>query len=213
MDIYASDEEKAEEIKRWWRENGRSVITGVIFGVAAIFGVKYWLNFQQVTAEQASLLYQQFNQQLLNEDKENAVQSAQQLMTDYPSTAYAAFSAFQMAQSSVINGEFATAKDNLQWIITSAKLESHKSLAKLRLARLLVSEAKYEEAMLILESISSQAYTSLVSELKGDIYVAEGNNSQAQEAYSKAKSTTAAGEPRHTLLSMKLDNVAVVNEH
>lgn len=30
MDIYASDDEKGEAIKNWWRENGRSVITGVV---------------------------------------------------------------------------------------------------------------------------------------------------------------------------------------
>ena len=29
MDIYASDEEKSEAIKQWWRENGLAVAAGV----------------------------------------------------------------------------------------------------------------------------------------------------------------------------------------
>ena len=42
MDIYASDEEKGEDIKRWWRENGLSVIAGVILGVAILLvGIGY----------------------------------------------------------------------------------------------------------------------------------------------------------------------------
>ena len=47
MDIYASDEEKGEEIKRWWRENGLSVMLGIAFGIAALVGGRYWLTQKQ----------------------------------------------------------------------------------------------------------------------------------------------------------------------
>jgi len=68
MDIYASDDEKAEALKTWWRENGRSVLTGIILGGAIIFGWRYWLTHQKATTEQAAVIYQQVQMKLDEED-------------------------------------------------------------------------------------------------------------------------------------------------
>ena len=82
MDIYASDEEKAEAIKQWWRENGRSVFIGVILGIASIFGVRYWMNYQQVQTQQAAMIYQQAIVSVSNQDSEAAQASTEKLMQD-----------------------------------------------------------------------------------------------------------------------------------
>ncbi|MDH5355953.1 MAG: tetratricopeptide repeat protein, partial [Gammaproteobacteria bacterium] len=33
-----TDEEQVEKLKKWWQENGRSVIAGIIIGVGGLFG-------------------------------------------------------------------------------------------------------------------------------------------------------------------------------
>ena len=59
MDLYASDEEKGEEIKQWWRDNGTSVVMGLVFAVAVFMGGRYWQANQQSHLTLAANHYQQ----------------------------------------------------------------------------------------------------------------------------------------------------------
>ncbi|WP_438970495.1 YfgM family protein [Methylophaga sp.] len=208
MDIYASDEEKAEEIKQWWRDNGRSVIAGIVIGVIAVFGGRYWLNFQQVQAEQASVIYQQSVAYISQNDSEAAQAATQELMQNYASTAYAVFAALQMAEVSVNQGELSTAEDFLYWVKDNAELGSHRELARLRLARLKFSQDDNEQALELTAASETSAFNSLFAELEGDIKFAMGDTDAARAAYQKAALSLAAGEPRQRLLQMKMDDVA-----
>ena len=38
MDVYKTEEEQVEAIKKWWNENGKSIIVGIVVGITAIFG-------------------------------------------------------------------------------------------------------------------------------------------------------------------------------
>lgn len=207
MDIYASDEEKAEEIKQWWRDNGRSIIAGVVIGVAAVFGGRYWLNYQQVQAEHASVIYQQSAAYISQQDTEAAQAATQELMQNYKSTAYAVFAAMQMAESSVNQGELSAAEDYLSWVVDHAELNSHQELAKLRLARLMFSQGKNEQALELTTASEVSAFSSLFAELEGDIKLAMGDKVAAHAAYQRAVLSLAVGEPRQRLLQMKIDDV------
>lgn len=207
MDIYASDEEKAEEIKQWWRDNGRSIIAGVVIGVAAVFGGRYWLNYQQVQAEHASVIYQQSAAYTSQQDTEAAQAATQELMQNYKSTAYAVFAAMQMAESSVNQGELSAAEDYLSWVVDHAELNSHQELAKLRLARLMFSQGKNEQALELTTASEVSAFSSMFAELEGDIKLAMGDKAAAHAAYQRAVMSLAAGEPRQRLLQMKIDDV------
>ncbi|MBK5967828.1 YfgM family protein, partial [Thiorhodovibrio winogradskyi] len=54
-----TDEEKAEAIKKWWKENGVAVVTGVAIGLAAIFGWRGWTGYQEQRGQQASLAFEE----------------------------------------------------------------------------------------------------------------------------------------------------------
>jgi predicted negative regulator of RcsB-dependent stress response len=41
---YETDDEKVEAIKKWWKDNGISVATGVVIGLAVVFGWRAWGN-------------------------------------------------------------------------------------------------------------------------------------------------------------------------
>lgn len=212
MDIYASDEEKAEAIKQWWRDNGRSVVAGVALGAAAIFGFRYWMNHQQVQTEQASMIYQQAAIQLNQSQVTEAQTSVNRLTQDYASTAYAVFAALEMAQTAVSEGDEATAQEQLNWVMNNADLDSHRELARLRLAQLYLGQGELEQASALVEQAGLAAYDSLFAELEGDIELAQGDTEAAQSAYQRAILSLAAGEPRQTVLQMKLDQVAVAHE-
>jgi predicted negative regulator of RcsB-dependent stress response len=209
MDIYASDDEKGEEIKQWWRDNGRAVIIGIVFGAALLFSGRYWLNYQTTLAEQASTTYQQLVTSLTEDNKVEADEKTQLLLSDFSSTPYAVFAAFDMAKKAVELNDNETAKTYLQWVIDHAELSGHKALAQLRLSELLLLESKFDLALALVTQPTSVSFTSLFSELQGDILVAQGKNSEARSAYQTAMMTLAQGQPRQNIIQLKLDDVAI----
>jgi len=209
MDIYASDEEKGEEIKQWWRDNGRSVITSCILGAAVIFGGRYWMTYQQTVTSNASVAYQQVIIAINDDDRTIAEDKTQQLFSEYAGTPYAVFAAFEMAAQST---ESVDARSYLEWVMANADLSAHKELARFRLAQLLMSDEKYDQSLTLIDASESVAYSSLLLELRGDILVAQGKTSAARTAYQNAILDLLQGEPRKQLLQVKLNDVAQSND-
>lgn len=207
MDIYASDEEKGEEIKQWWRDNGTSVIVGCILGVAVLFGGRYWMTYQQTNAENASIAYQKMVSYLADDNVTKAEDATQHLLSEFANTPYAVFAAFEMAQQSMTNDDLATTKTYLEWVMANAKLAGQAEIARLRLAQLLLNEAQYQQALALTEQSQTAAFDSLFAELRGDIFAAQGQELQARAAYQSALLTLSQGEPRQVLLRLKLDDM------
>ena len=59
MSGYETDEEQLEALKKWWAENGKAVLVGVVLGLGAIFGWRGWISHEQGRSEAASALYEE----------------------------------------------------------------------------------------------------------------------------------------------------------
>ena len=64
MESYRTEEEQVEALKRWWQENGRSMIVSVVVAVGLGLGWNYWQAGRQASLENASFTYQQMLQRL-----------------------------------------------------------------------------------------------------------------------------------------------------
>lgn len=212
MDIYASDEEKGEEIKQWWRDNGRSVILGCVLGAVVIFAGRYWINYQNTQDTNASVVYQYVEKAISEGDLVLAEDKTQQLFNEFPNTAYAVFAAFEVASQSASNNDTASAQSYLEWIMASSKLVAHKELARLRLVQLLINDGKFERSLILISEAEGTAFSSLLAELRGDVFVAQGEPSLAIAEYENAISDLTQGQTRQQLLKIKLDDVAESNE-
>ena len=210
MDIYASDEEKGEAIKQWWRNNGLSVAMGVALGFAVVGGMKYWEGQQQTLKVEASKAYQVVVAAADSDDVAMAEEQAKRLMAEFPESSYATLAAFKLAEQKVARADIASSKTYLQWIIDNASLDGQVDIARLRLTRLLTSESAFEEALALTQASTSSAFSSLYAEARGDVYTAQKNFTEAHTAYQTALDSADAG--RKPSLQLKLDNVAVANE-
>jgi predicted negative regulator of RcsB-dependent stress response len=208
MDIYASDDEKAEAIKQWWRDNGRTVVVATVIAALAVIAGRSWVAYQKQMSEQAAQTYHQVLNLLSEQKTTEADTHTQKLLSDFSGTPYSVFAALDMASVSVANGDKNTAKTYLQWVAQNAKLTGHKQLAVLRLANLLASEGLFDEALEKIEQSDSAAFASLFAELKGDIFVKQVKLDEAKTAYLAAISEVSVSEPRFTLLKMKLDDLS-----
>lgn len=209
MDIYASDEEKSEAIKQWWRENGVAVVAGVALGIVAIFGSRYWFDYQASQAVQAAGIYQQALVTMSEGDLQQAESIVNELKTEFSGTPYAAFAATEMATQLANDGALDAAMQQLQWVIDNADLAPQQDLARLRLARLKMDADDFDGGLKLTEQAQTKGFTSLFAELQGDIFAAQNSAEQAHQAYQSALNTISSNDPRYGLLEMKRDDVAV----
>ena len=207
MAEHGTEEEQIRAIKEWWKENGRSVIAGVVIGVGTLVGWKGWGVYQEQQAIEASDRYNNMRSAILAQNLDSVVEQAQALKDDYASTPYASWGALLLAKAKEEKGETAAAIENLQWVSEKAKQETVKSLAKLRLARVYIATADYAKAEEVLDHSFPAAYTSLYQELRGDLFAQRGNHEQARESYDAA--IDAAEESDVEFLKMKRDNLGL----
>ncbi len=175
-----SDEEKAEELKAWWKANGTSVIAGVALAIAGMFGWQQWQKHKLAKAEEASGLFAEIKKPEVDSQK-----ILQKLNSEYSGSSYAALASLTAAKAACEAGKTDFCIEQLKQASNSS-LESIATTAKLRLARTLISVGKLEQAHSILAEKMPQAYDSLLSELKGDLYFAKKDYAKAREAYDKA---------------------------
>ena len=57
MNEYETEEQQVEALKRWWKENGASLIIGLVVGVSGLFGWRYYVEQDNAHAVQASDMY------------------------------------------------------------------------------------------------------------------------------------------------------------
>jgi predicted negative regulator of RcsB-dependent stress response len=99
-----------------------------------------------------------------------------------------------------------SAKAQLQWVIERGSSDDFKSLARLRLAAVLLDEKAYDEALKQLEAAPAAAYEAQYAALRGDILVAKNQAADARAAYKLAlEKADKKNAPFQESVRMRLD--------
>lgn len=210
-----TEEEQVEALKKWWQENGKSLVLGVLLAGAIIFAWKGWQNNQQVKAETAAALYQNLIQavalasapQATEEQKSTAAHLAGNLKDDFDDTAYARFGALLNARLLLDAGDKDAAIAEFDWVLSQSQDPVMTVVTTMRKARVLASKGDVAAAIALLNGVSSDAFQVSLMELKGDLQLKNNEPVKARESYQQALDL--AGDEARPILVMKLDNLAV----
>ena len=187
MAEYETEEEQIAAFKKWWKENGRSIITGLVLGVAIIGGWRSWESYQINHSEAASDIYEQVNKSIKNKKIEAIQETVLTLQNDFDDTPYAVLATFAQAKQFVISKDLIAAENALQWAVDNAQFDNTIYLARIRLARVQSAQDKLDVALETLQSNTfPESFSHLVDEALGDIYLQKGDEQKAREAYSRA---------------------------
>ncbi len=206
MEIYDTEEEQVAAIKKWWKDNGKSTILGIIVGIILIFSWNFWQSYQKDKASQASTLYAQLLESVTKKNDESIQSINQQISEQFGSTAYANYSALFVAKSKVEQGELEAAKLILEKLMAEASSIDLENIARIRLIRLLHAMDQNEKGLQLIAQVdqsSSEGFTASYNELKGDIYVALDRLAEARTAY---QSVLREGM-QSPLLQLKLNDI------
>ncbi len=205
MSVYETEEEQVEAIKKWWKENGTSVVAGLVLGLSGVFGWQAWGSYQERIGAEASVGFNQMLNAVQGNDTQSALKQAELLEKNYDGTAYAVFGGLTEARLMLQEDDRAAAKAKLESVIKQAQDPSLVRLARLNLARILLDEGAYDAASKLV-SDDAGAFKGEYTVLRGDIALAKGDKAAAAEAYTQAM-TEDVGD--RALLQMKLDDLAV----
>ena len=213
MDINETEEQQVEALKKWWKDNGSSIITGVLLGLALLFGGKSWFAYQERVAENASNIYTTMMVALDNGEEGVVTEKAGTLIADYSATPYAALAALALAKLKLEQGELEAAHAQLQWALDNSGSDVIGEIVRLRLARVMLAENNPDAAQALIEQVDAgTAYQPLYLELRGDIEAARGNPASARTEYAQALAGMQPGFPGRQLVELKYEGMAASGE-
>lgn len=191
MEEYRTEEEQVEALRRWWQENGRSIIAAVIIALVGSFAWQTWQSRQEDRQAEASTVYQAMLQAIgannASMNSQAGVNLAEQLKQHFDGTVYAQFAALHLAALAVNRGALSEAEDELRWVLGKAEKGSDaEQIAQLRLARVLAASGDTGQALAILEDAAPGPYGASYAAARGDILQSIGRVDEARDAYLQA---------------------------
>ena len=209
MEIYDSDKEQLEAIKKWWKENGRSITIGLVLGVGGVIGWTSWLAYSNAQAEKASIIYEQLVNYSDAQQMTLAAEQSDLLMRDFSKSMYASLGALVRAKNAFEAGEQAKAEAYLRWVMENAPDAGVQNIARIRLARVVLNDGKPEEALRLLDETRPTGFEVIWEEARGDALVAKKDTAAARGAYERALSAEDVPASARRRLRMKLDDLRV----
>lgn len=207
MQIYETEEEQLEAMKKWWQENGKSIISGVVLGLGALAGWNIWQENKKSTLMEASGLYQEVLTANTSAQTDSVQKLSERLTNEYSGTPYANFGQLFQAKQKVEANDLSGAKSILQRLLASSDDTELNYIIRLRLVKVMAALGETEAALNILAKAPySPAFESQNAEIKGDLLLTLERFDEAREAYQNAKDKGSTSSP---LVEMKLGDLAV----
>ena len=204
---YETEEEQVEALKKWWKENGASAVAGIVIGLGLLFGWRWWQDYTVQQAQLASGIYEQVMFALERDKIPQARQVADKLLAEYSTSSYAVLTALNIAHQDLKSGDIDSSHARLQWVIDNSTLSGLAHIARLRKARLFLSQEKVAEANQLIEGIEMSQFKEAYAELRGDIALKQNQAEVARTAYTEALTSKDLSAQHQEWIQMKLDNL------
>ena len=198
------EHEQGELVRKWLRQNGSSLITGIAMGLALVFAWQWWQGKGVRHQEEAATQYQGFVEALDAKDAAKANTFAALLAAKYADTPYSELAVLRNAAFLQAAGKTDEALKLLRSTQPKVERPEMSEMFSLRLGRLLLIAGKNEEARKLVDSIGKPRFPAIANELRGDIAAAEGRRDDARKAYEIALTTLDQAAPTRNLLELKL---------
>jgi predicted negative regulator of RcsB-dependent stress response len=181
-----TDNEREEQLRRWWSENWLWIVGGIALGLALLWGWQYWQRSQMQSAQRDEAAYESVLDSLGANKFDEAVQKGKALRDAHPSSPYADQADLALARGAVEARKPDAALPHLRTVIDGSKDVELRAIARSRLARVLIEQGKFDEAVAQLDVAQAGAFTALYHEIRGDAFAGKGDAAAARREYDSA---------------------------
>ena len=198
------EEQEINQLKDWWKENGKTIIVAFILGVGGMFGWRYWQAHQAEQIAQASAQYDALIYSA-QQDEQAKKANIEQFVQANSKTAYAVFALLDEAKKAAEKQDFAAAEANLNQALTQSQDEVLISIVALRLSAVQFQLGQLDNALTTLNQVKGESFNARKAILTGDIQVAKGDKVAAKNSFEQAQQNGSQLEQQ--MAKMKLNNL------
>ncbi|MES2412635.1 MAG: tetratricopeptide repeat protein [Pseudomonadota bacterium] len=203
------EQEQLDELKHFWKQYGDIITWALIlvFGaVAAWNGYQYWQGRQ---SSQASVMYDEVERAVLSGDMPRVDRSLADMKDRFAGTVYAGQAGLLAAKAYNDKGNVDASRAALTWVADKSSDEGYQSIAKLRLAALLMETKAYDEALKLATGSFPKDFVALAADRRGDILAAQGKKSEAKAEYLSAYKGLDERSEYRRLVEVKLNALGI----
>ncbi|CVP26762.1 Uncharacterized protein conserved in bacteria [Haemophilus influenzae] len=198
------EEQEINQLKDWWKENGKTIIVAFILGVGGMFGWRYWQTHQVEQIAQASAQYDTLINSV-QQDEQAKKANIEQFVQANSKTAYAVFALLDEAKKATEKQDFSAAEANLNQALTQSQDEVLTSIVALRLSAVQFQLGQLDNALTTLNQVKGESFNARKTILTGDIQVAKGDKVAAKNSFEQAQQSGSQLEQQ--MAKMKLNNL------
>ena len=189
MEEYLNEKEQWERVLAWVREQGPWILAAVAVALAVYGGWNYWQNRTQQRNLAAAARYEQVIEAFEHNDVTGGSRLADELVKEFPATAYADQANLAVARIQVENNQLDLAAVRLRQVLASTSDPELALVARLRLARVQLAQGKADQALNTLDAVNPGAFAARYAQVRGDALLAKGDRDGALKAYREARSS------------------------
>jgi predicted negative regulator of RcsB-dependent stress response len=180
------EQEQLDQIKHFWAQYGNLITWALIVVLGTFAAWNGWNLWQRNQAVKAGAMYDELDKDAQAGDAARAATVFATLKARYPRTAFAQQGGLLLAKIQLEKGKAEDARATLAWVAEHASESAYQTVARLRLAALLLQDKKYDDALKQLDDANAGQFDALVADRRGDILLAQGKKDDARAAYRKA---------------------------
>lgn len=198
------EEQEINQLKEWWKENGKTIIVAFILGIGGMFGWRYWQAHQAEQIAQASAQYDALINSV-QQDEQAKKANIEQFVQANSKTAYAVFALLDEAKKATEKQDFSAAEANLNQALTQSQDEVLTSIVALRLSAVQFQLGQLDNALTTLNQVKGESFNARKAILTGDIQIAKGDKVAAKNSFEQAQQSGSQLEQQ--MAKMKLNNL------
>lgn len=204
MEVYSNENEQVDALKNFFAQNGKALVVGVVLGVGALLGWRYWSNHQDSGSREVSASYQQVTS-ALDATKPASLDAVAKFASENSNT-YGALASLDLAKRYIDNNQLDKAVEQLQSGLKSTKDANLQAVLNLRLARIQLQQKQPDAVLKTLESVKGDGWTAIVADVRGEALLSKGDTKGARDAWSKGIASDASSTLKE-MLQMKVNNL------
>tara|TARA_X000000368_G_scaffold118038_1_gene92208 strand:+ start:277 stop:912 length:636 start_codon:yes stop_codon:yes gene_type:complete len=187
----------------------------MFLSAVVIIGVGYFVISNQINKqknEEAAVIYEDLEGlfKLEVEDNERIDEILENLLINYRSTGYTQLALLNKASLDANNNKLQESLENFKMLINITDGRNgnkiYNKMARISAARILLSQNQYDEALNMIEMLSTDSNHGYIHELIGDILVKQNKIELARVQYQMA-SDKYSDEMSKSIISMKMANI------
>ncbi|MCW0306187.1 YfgM family protein [Pantoea ananatis] len=205
MEVYSNENEQVDALRRFFANNGKALVVGVVIGIAALGGWRYWSSHEQDSAKTVSAEYQKLTS-AMQAGKPETLEAVNTFASENINT-YGALAALDLAKQYVDSNQLDKAATLLQNGLKDTKDANLQAVINLRLARIQLQQNQADAALKTLDGVKGDGWTAIVADIRGEALLSKGDKQGARDAWSKGVESDASPALKQ-MMQMKMNNLS-----